>query len=143
MQYVWYMCFAVLVAAMLPYAIRAEYIGRFYCAYCGQKLQVKKHQNKVVNWFVGFRFLCPDHACLANERKTKNIRKLLLNVTQIVSLVWLPFYVLIMRGALIEEAEVSVSAIDAVSMVLFAFLVVWFTYEAKRIKNYEKSYKVV
>lgn len=141
MQYVWYVCFAVLIAAMMPYAIRADYVGRFYCAYCGQKLQVKKHQNKVIHWFIGFRFLCPDHACLANERKT--IRTLLLNATQIVSLVWLPFYFLLMRGAVIREAEISVSSIDTISMVLFVFLVVLFTYEAKRIKNYEKSYEVI
>lgn len=140
MQYVWYVLFAVLITAMLPYAIRAEYIGRFYCTYCGQKFQVKKHQNKVIHWFLGFRFLCPDHACLANERKT--MRTVILNATMIVSLIWLPFYILIMRGALVRET-ISVSAIDATNIVLFIFLAVWFTYETKRIKDYERMYKVV
>lgn len=141
MQAVWYVCFAVLIAAILPYAIRAEYIGRFYCSYCGQKLQVKKHQNKIVNWFFGFRFLCPDHACLANARKT--VRTLILNATMIVALIWVSFYTLIMRGALIEEAVVSISALDAMNLVVFACLVIWFTYETKRIKTYEKAYKVL
>lgn len=141
MQYVWYVCFAVLVAAMMPIAIRMEYIGRFYCAFCGQKLQVKKHQNKVINWFLGFQFLCPDHSCQANERKT--MRAVFLNTMMIVGLIWMPFYVLIMRGALIKEAMVSVTGIDAINMVLFIFLIVWFTYEAKRIKTYEKAFEVI
>lgn len=104
----------LLIFGGIYYRMELEFNYR-YCSRCGQYMEPQPFNNRVLHKLLGFSRYCTSLTCTLGKN-THILQRKLFNAFFIILFVWIPFYFIYFRDAVIAEYPKSIIYSDLIQL---------------------------